>query len=607
MNVTLAYEGGGTRTRLGLYDSTNTLIRHAEAGPSNPFDLGVDRCAATLETLARQLLQPHERPQHACIALAGAIAGADAAAKTAQRLVQSLALERALVTNDLYPILVANAGNRDAVLVIAGTGSSAMAQVSGRCAMAGGRGTLFGDRGSAYAIAAAALRAAAESVDGIAPPTALVDELQDAVGAPNFAQLVVWSRTATKADVARLCPRVTALAGRDDTARAIVTAEALALAEHALAAARKVGAGPDAAILCYGGVFDNAALFAEAFQAHMRERGHRGDIMAPTIVGTDAVLAIAQADVAESMVTEIHPAAHAAPTLPPTESTLDTDRTLDAMTAREIVDAMSAQDARAVEAVRQSADTVARVIETAARVVRDGGRVIYTGAGTSGRLGVLDASECPPTFGVDADRFIGIMAGGDHALRNSVEGAEDDREQGRGDVDRLQPPVSTRDLLIGIAASGATPYTLAALERARECGAATALLCCNPNVTTGADIVVALDTGPEILAGSTRLKAGTATKLVLNMISTGAMALSGYVYRGLMVGVRPVNAKLWRRATGIVETIAACPRDTAEQCLRDSGGHVPTAIVMARFNIARAEAEQRLQRHGGVLRDALDG
>jgi N-acetylmuramic acid 6-phosphate etherase len=166
--------------------------------------------------------------------------------------------------------------------------------------------------------------------------------------------------------------------------------------------------------------------------------------------------------------------------------------------------------------------------------------------------------------------------------------------------------LAARDFVLGIAASGTTPYTLAALDAARGAGCETALLCCNPRVTSGAAQIIALDTGPEVVAGSTRLKAGTATKLALNMISTGAMALSGYVYHGLMVGVRPVNAKLWRRATGIVEVVAACSREDAERKLREAGGDVSTAIVMARFELSRPDAEQRLRDCGGSLRAALD-
>lgn len=607
MEVTLVYEGGGSRTRLGVYGNGDALLRSTEGGPSNPFDLGVERCAATLESLARQALLPGERPVLACAALAGAIAGADAAARAGERLADALELERVLLSNDLYPILLANAGGEDAVLAIAGTGSSVMAQSrAGNCDMAGGRGTLFGDRGSAYAIAAAALRAAGEAYDGITPPTSLVEALIDAVDAAGFPELVVWSRTASKTDVARLCPCVTERVDHDETARTIVTAEAHALGDHARAGARKVRADPHATILCYGGVFNGSRLFFDTFQSYVRECGHRGEIRKPEITGTDAVLSIKGPNASSRMVTEARPTQKTVSATPPTENVLDAERTLDTMNADEIVDAMSIQDERAVKAVRQAREPIARVIEAAARAVRDDGRVIYIGAGTSGRLGVLDASECPPTFGVAPERFMGLMAGGDHALRNSVEGAEDDREWGRGDIDALVPPVSSRDLVVGIAASGSTPYTLAALERSRERGAFTALICCNPRVASGADVVIALDTGPEILAGSTRLKAGTATKLVLNMISTGAMALSGYVYRGLMVGVKPVNAKLWRRATGIVTAIADCPGNIAERCLRESDSHVPTAIVMARFKISRDDAGRRLKKHGGMLHRALE-
>ena len=607
MDVTLVYEGGGSRTRLGVYGPDDIVLRHAEGGPCNPFDLGVDRCAATMAALAHEALQPDERPRLACAALAGAISGADAAAKVAACLCTMFGLERMLVTNDLYPILLANAGLDDAVLAIAGTGSSVMAQSgSGTWEMTGGRGVLFGDRGSAYALAAAGLRAAGEAFDGITAITALVEALPRAVGASGIPELVVWSRKASKTDVARLGPVVTALAANDLTARRVVVEEACAHADHTLAGGRKVGVDPSCAVICHGGVFEGSSLFFESFVGRMRECGHEGPIRKPSVTGTDAVFTIMTANAAPGLVMEVRGDPVADVLVAPTEA-ISPGITLDALSPYGIVGAMSAEDGRAVHAVVEESHAVARAIEAAANAVRLGGRVLYVGAGTSGRLGVLDASECPPTFGVAADCFIGIVAGGDRALRDSIEGAEDDEAQGQADLRALTPGISSRDLVVGIAASGTTPYTLAALAFARSCGAVTVLLCCNPMVRSGADIVVALHTGPEVVAGSTRLKAGTATKLVLNMISTGAMALSGHVYGGLMVGVRPVNAKLWRRATGIVEALAGCSRDVAEQSLRDSGDHVPTAIVMAYFNLSRIDAEQRLQRHGGLLRGALEG
>jgi len=216
---------------------------------------------------------------------------------------------------------------------------------------------------------------------------------------------------------------------------------------------------------------------------------------------------------------------------------------------------------------------------------------------------VLDASECPPTFGVAPDRVAGIIAGGDQALRSSVEGCEDDRAQAEADINACQ--AGLKDLVVGITASGATPYVRAALEAAKRLGATTALLCCNPDCDSGADFVIAVDTGPEVLAGSTRLKAGTASKMVLNMISTGAMALIGQVYDGLMAGMRPANAKLRRRAERIVAQIAGVSETAAADTLAKADYSIATAIVMLRKRCDRDAARAALDKAGGVLRGAL--
>jgi N-acetylmuramic acid 6-phosphate etherase len=233
-----------------------------------------------------------------------------------------------------------------------------------------------------------------------------------------------------------------------------------------------------------------------------------------------------------------------------------------------------------------------------------GGRLFYIGAGTSGRLGVLDASECPPTFHTPPELVQGVIAGGDRALRFSVEGAEDDAEQGRRDLEaRAFGPT---DALVGIAASGRTPYVLGALRYAREVGALTIGLSCTANspVAAASEIAITPLVGPEILTGSTRMRAGTATKLVLNMLSTGVMIRLGYVYGNLMVNVQPSNKKLVERARRIVAQLAGVSYGQAAQLL-EAGGSVRAAIVMHKRKVTRAEAETILARAKGSLRGAL--
>jgi N-acetylmuramic acid 6-phosphate etherase len=273
-----------------------------------------------------------------------------------------------------------------------------------------------------------------------------------------------------------------------------------------------------------------------------------------------------------------------------------------------IVDLMLADDRLVPEAVATQREPIARAIAQTERTFRAGGRLFYIGAGTSGRLGVLDASECPPTFGSDPRMVQGIIAGGDHALRNAVEGAEDRASDGAAAVDAAE--LDARDFLVGIAASGTTPYVRDAIIRARARGAVTAIVACSPPpaaTLAHVDIPILPIVGPEVVTGSTRLKAGTATKLVLNMITTGAMIRIGKTYGNLMVDVRATNVKLVDRSERIVMEVTGVDRDAARALLEASGGSVKTALVMQLLGADRATAESRLEAAGGVVRRAVPG
>ncbi len=262
------------------------------------------------------------------------------------------------------------------------------------------------------------------------------------------------------------------------------------------------------------------------------------------------------------------------------------------------------EDATVAAKVRAELPSIARAVDLIASRMALGGRLFYIGAGTSGRLGVLDASECPPTFSVPPTLVQGIIAGGDGALRRSSEGSEDSPEEGARDL--AQAGFSAADTLIGVAASGRTPYVLGAMSFAKGIGAVTISLTCVPNSEMArlAELAITPVTGPEVLTGSTRMKAGTATKLVLNMISTGVMIRSGATFGNLMVNVQPTNAKLVDRARRIIASVTGCDHDTAARLLGEAGG-VKTAIVMRLLEVDAAEAGSRLQAVGGSLRAAL--
>ncbi len=282
-------------------------------------------------------------------------------------------------------------------------------------------------------------------------------------------------------------------------------------------------------------------------------------------------------------------------------ATMDLDR----MDPMEIASAMNQEDVHAVASVSEVLPQVAQAIEWATEALQVGGRIIYMGAGTSGRLGVLDAVECPPTFGVSPDAVVGLIAGGQGAFTRAVEGAEDNAALGADDLRGLG--LVPHDVVIGLAASGRTPYVLGGLRYARELGCKTIAIACNRGSQIGAVAELAIEPvpGPEVVTGSTRLKAGTVQKLVLNMISTGSMVRTGKVYQNLMVDVQQTNEKLVTRAQNIVMAATECARDEAVEALDQADGHVKTAVVMILAGLDARQAREALERAQGHVREAI--
>jgi N-acetylmuramic acid 6-phosphate etherase len=291
---------------------------------------------------------------------------------------------------------------------------------------------------------------------------------------------------------------------------------------------------------------------------------------------------------------------------PTTEQRNPASERIDSLSALEIVQLMNSDDAKVAQAVGREAGSIARAVEIVADRLKHGGRLIYIGAGTSGRLGVLDAAECPPTFNTDPNKVVGIIAGGPSAMFRAVEGAEDIRQSAVDDLKKIQ--LCKHDVLFGIASSGRTPYVLAGLDYARQLGAATIGLSCNQDaaLSTCAELTITPVVGPEVVSGSTRLKAGTATKMVLNMITTGAMVLLGKTYGNLMVDLRATNSKLIDRTRRIVMMLTGLSRDESESLLARCDGELKTAIVAERSNVDPEEARRRLDEAEGHLRRALE-
>ena len=603
MNCILAIDGGGTRTRAGLYTAEGELVAEGETGPTNLTANAPTPVAQAIADLGKRLAK---QAQSEISTVAAAISGAgrsNNASVAADKLAALLQVSNVLIASDALALYFANCSQDRPLLVIAGTGSSVIAHgENGSPIIVGGLGPILGDEGSAYQIAIEAIRRANDDAE-------LLEALKDAADVRNYDRFILWVEFEPKERIAALATVVMNLA-RDGNAQArnCIKHQASLLAEQTRTAAMKAGLVGEArekpgTVMVQGGLFTEASPYWDYF-AEALETSLPGAILeeAP-LKGHRAALELA---LASNLPEDVRRSdGSASDDLPGTEQSSEDTMPLE-MLSEKISLAMSTHESYAAYMVSHSAASIGEAIDAAASALGSGGRIIYIGAGTSGRLGVLDASECPPTFGVSEGRVVALIAGGDKALRHSIEGAEDDENQAMRDLETLDPTPNSSDIVIGITASGTTPYVLAALKKAQELGTKTAVICCNSVPLHTADIIIALDTGPEILPGSTRLKAGTATKMVLNQISTGAMAKAGYVFEGLMVGVRPVNAKLRRRCIRIVSELTGRPHDASETLLDEAEGSIPVTIMMARKNVDAEEARNKLEAARGNLRAALE-
>ena len=289
-----------------------------------------------------------------------------------------------------------------------------------------------------------------------------------------------------------------------------------------------------------------------------------------------------------------------------TEQQNDNWANLDQMDSLSIVTVMNEEDATVAAAVKKALPVIGQAVDAIVQSLQNGGRLVYVGAGTSGRLGVLDASECPPTFSTDPEQIMALLAGGRQAMFQAIEGAEDDETAGRQDLVTIQ--LTKEDIVVGISASGRTPYVVGALTYARAVGAGSVSLSCNVGARASAcaDISIEVETGPEVLCGSTRLKAATAQKMILNMLSTAAMVKLGKVYTNLMVDMNPSNSKLTERACRIVMKGAGVDRETAEEALERTGYETKVALVMLKTGLGVEEARDSLRQAGGFVRSVIE-
>ena len=465
---------------------------------------------------------------------------------------------------------------RDGIVVNAGTGSSVTGRRGAHIEKAGGWGHILGDSGGAYFVSIRGLRLILREYDLRRGERKFAAHILSALALNNFDELVRWAQTADKTEIAALAPVVFRAADDgDNAAQEIINAGATVLAQFAAAVAARLELDtPEVRLM--GGLFENRQSYVMAFRNVLDSKTPNARI---ALIDSAPEIGAAWLAANGSLTASAEKAEAKPEMIGATEELHPTSGNLEKLSPREFVEFFIAEEEAVEQALRESVADLAHAIELAAETIKSGGRMFYVGAGTSGRLGVLDAAEIPPTFGTPPDLVQGIIAGGATALRRSVEGAEDDERSGALVMNERN--VSGRDLVIGISASGRAPFVLGALWRARAIGATTILLTCNPKRAAAIDVDLAINlaTGAEIIAGSTRLKAGTSTKVALNTISTCAMVRLGRVRGNLMINLQPTNRKLRDRALRLVTQLTGCDRETARSLLERADWNVRVALA----------------------------
>jgi N-acetylmuramic acid 6-phosphate etherase len=595
----LGIECGATRTTALLDPGDGQPCLRAEFGPGN-LRLMDD------ETLIRHFSAIAALSQKAAAPLAGlGIGMAGARTEGDRQRIRAAAAKvwpevPCYATHDLETALAASAKAGQAevaaqILILSGTGSCCFGRTADhRTARVGGWGHVIGDKGSGYEIGLLGLKAAVHHLDRVGRWSCLGENLLAALVLNEPEDLIDWAKAAGKPEIAALAMEVfTAAAKGDKIAADILKAAAESLVEDGMHCARKlVKGGAPVRFLLAGSVLLKQAGFAGRVGTRLRQCWP-GAVVAPlhreSVWGAlelarqkfgGGVEASAMAREAD-LNTGLTPVSRG---LSPTEERNPRSRHLDRLSLNRAVALMIDEESRIGTALRAERRKIQQSIEIIVAAFRRGGRLFYVGAGTSGRLGVLDATECPPTFSVPPERVQGIIAGGQAALYGSVEGAEDSAEGGAAAVSYRG--VNERDVVVGIAASGRTPFVWGALSAAKKLGARTILLCFNPNLIIGKairpDVVIAPDVGPEVLTGSTRLKSGTATKIILNTLTTLAMVRMGKVVSNLMVDLNASNRKLRERAVRIVQAVTGVDEMAAQAALEKSQWIVKSAVQRLR-------------------------
>jgi len=607
MALFIGVDGGATRT-LGVLTDDEKAVTRCVVGPTNPHVVGetvcLDAFGDVLDNLSRDY--PLDCVQAIWFGIAGVRTHADLALM--RRVCEKLGVaDRARVSDDTLLALASAGLEQCGIAVVAGTGSCVTGvNVEGKRLIAGGVGHLLGDEGSGYSTVVEALRAASRAGQGCGPQTALLSRFIEKLGVSGADEVVRWAYGASVSDVASLAAVVFNCAEQGDgVAEGIIENGAQHLADLARHVADQLEFG-DArpGIVLYGGLLEHFPRYFDKVKGKIADLLPTAAVVRPAVEGAVAAARLARESVGGG--TSSCDVASELPDLPVTETRNWRSEEIDRLPTLEMLDIINLEDHKAAPAVRQVLENIARAVDVAAEALRSGGRMLYVGAGTSGRIGMLDAVECPPTFGVPPETVQAVLAGGDSAAKVAAEGAEDDAAVGAGEVVRYK--VSGGDVVVGIAASGTTPFVKGALDEARKRGASTVLIASNPFTAGFAEAAIVINpvVGPEVIAGSTRMKAATATKMVLNMLSTAVMVKLGKVYGNLMVDVQPRSAKLRRRACRIISDITGVDGAEASQLLELAGNDVKAAIIMRELEVSCDRACEILAQFDCNLREALE-
>ena len=574
----LGVEGGATKTDWVLISQSQNSSKVLKQGklPSANLRLISDR-------FLRMLLgELPKNATHVGVFLAGCI--------TTQDRVRLLPIVRKIwpsatvaVGNDRESSLAAAFRDRDGIVVICGTGAGVTGRRNGQIEKAGGRGHILGDKGGGYVLALDGIRLALETYDLTNRVTPLAERILNALALNRMEDLVGWIQAADKMSVARLAPLMFQCAKDGDLrVKALIQSGANTLARYtASVVGRLKWNAPTVRLL--GGLFHHQPEYVRLFQNALRKIVPKAKIQLCTDSGAIGAAWLVSG---KQEIRFPDPGSRDVANLAGanTEQSNPRSSKLQEMSLEELVDLFIEEEKYVAVALKASRKRIATAVGLVVSQFKKGGRLFYVGAGSSGRLGVLDASEIPPTFGESAERVQAIMAGGPSAIHRSIEGAEDEEEEGALAI--LDRGVKQKDIVCGITASGRTPFVLGALQKAKAIGARTILITCNPARTVSGnwDIKIDLATGPELITGSTRLKAATATKVALNILSTCTMIRLKRIHGNLMTHLVPSNAKLRDRAARLVSMIAACPYDEAVRRLIQNGWNVHRAIRGSRRN-----------------------